>query len=108
MAFRRRNPRREGEQRASQVFARPTLLFRSRIELSTNVQTLALHHRTGLLKGHSCGPQVGSDCLTSETFETETIVRTSDDRPCTDKVQRDKLTLGGSHDDSCLLQKERI
>ena len=82
VAFKRRNPRREGEQRASQVFARLTLLFRShtatQYKYCNAVQILALHHRTGLLKGHSCGPQV-------------VIVRTSDGRPCTDIVQRDTV-----------------
>ena len=69
----------------ARLFAWLTLLFRDHTETRYKhykhcnaVQTLALHNRTGLLKGHSCGPQV-------------VIVRTSDGRPCTDIVQRDTV-----------------
>ena len=77
---RRRNPKREGEQRADQVPAWLALLL-ERTHFCTDTGPSPPHEPT---EGSSCGPQVD-------------VVRTSVGRPCTDIVQRDTYEPGKGH-----------
>ena len=78
VAFRRRNPRRWGEHELARSLPGSLFYLEDTVQTLRRSTTLALHNCTGLLKRHSCGPQV-------------IVVRTSDGRPCTDIVQRDTV-----------------